>query len=49
VLYALNAATGRVRATLSVGATSRFATPTLSRGRIFIGTLSGVVAVGTTS
>jgi outer membrane protein assembly factor BamB len=49
VLYALNAATGRVRATLSVGATSRFATPTLSARRIFIGTLSGVVAVGTTS
>ena len=49
VLYALNAATGRVRATLSVGATSRFATPTLSAQRIFIGTLNGVVAVGTTS
>jgi len=49
VLYALNAATGQVRATLSVGATSRFATPTLSRGRMFIGTLSGVVAVGITS
>ena len=30
VLYALNAATGEVRATLSVGTTSRFATPTLS-------------------
>jgi outer membrane protein assembly factor BamB len=49
VLYTLNAATGRVRATLSVGATSRFATPTLSGRRIFIGTLSGVVAVGSTS
>jgi outer membrane protein assembly factor BamB len=49
VLYALNAVTGQVRATLSVGATSRFATPTLSRGRLFIGTLRGVVAVGTSS
>jgi outer membrane protein assembly factor BamB len=49
VLYTLNATTGRVRATLSVGATSRFATPALSGRRIFIGTLSGVVAVGTTS
>lgn len=46
VLYALNAATGEVRATLSVGTTSRFATPTLSQGSIFIGTLTGVVAVG---
>jgi outer membrane protein assembly factor BamB len=49
VLYALNAATGQVRATLSTGATSRFATPTLSQGRIFIGTLRGVIAVGTNS
>ncbi|TME00410.1 MAG: hypothetical protein E6I80_25845 [Chloroflexi bacterium] len=48
VLYALNAATGEVRATLSVGATSRFATPTLSQGSIFIGTLTGIVAVGMT-
>jgi outer membrane protein assembly factor BamB len=44
-LYALDAATGAVRATLAVGATSRFATPSLSRGRIFVGTLAGVVAV----
>ncbi len=46
MLYALNAATGEVRATLSIDATSRFATPTLSQGSIFIGTLKGVVAVG---
>ena len=45
-LYALDAATGSVRAMLSVGTTSRFATPTLSQGIIFIGTLTGVVAVG---
>jgi outer membrane protein assembly factor BamB len=47
-LYALNAATGQVRATLSLGATSRFATPTLSQGHLFIGTLTGVVAVNIT-
>ncbi len=46
VLYALNAATGEVRATLSVGTASRFATPTLSLGSIFIGTMTGIVAVG---
>ena len=46
ILYALNAATGHVRATISVGPTSRFATPTLSQGRIFIGTLGGITAVG---
>jgi outer membrane protein assembly factor BamB len=45
-LYALSIITGVVRATLSVGTTSRFATPTLSQGRIFIGTLTGIVAVG---
>ena len=44
-LYALDIATGGVRATLAVGATSRFATPTLSQGSVFIGTLTGVVAV----
>ena len=43
-LYALDAASGTVRAALSVGATSRFATPTLSGNQIFVGTLSGVVA-----
>ena len=44
-LYALDAANGAVRATLPVGATSRFATPTLSGNQVFVGTLSGVVAV----
>jgi outer membrane protein assembly factor BamB len=43
-LYALDAATGNVRTTLTVGPTSRFATPTLSGNQIFIGTLSGVVS-----
>jgi outer membrane protein assembly factor BamB len=45
-LYALDTATGSVRATLSVGTLSRFATPTLSGSSIFIGTLTGIVAVG---
>jgi outer membrane protein assembly factor BamB len=44
-LYALDAATGAIRATLAVGEVSRFATPTLSGGRIFVGTLTGVTAV----
>jgi outer membrane protein assembly factor BamB len=44
-LYALDLATGAVRATVPVGATSRFATPTLARGLIFVGTLAGVTAV----
>lgn len=45
-LYALDAATGSVRATISVGSTSRFATPTLFQSSIFVGTLTGIVAVG---
>jgi outer membrane protein assembly factor BamB len=48
VLYALNATTGAVITTLPVGTTSRFATPALSQGSIFIGTLTGIVAVGLT-
>ncbi|MBV9691126.1 MAG: PQQ-binding-like beta-propeller repeat protein [Ktedonobacteraceae bacterium] len=45
MLYAFDAATGKVRATFSVGTTSRFATPTLSQRDIFIGTMTGIVAV----
>jgi outer membrane protein assembly factor BamB len=45
-LYALDLATGAVRASVRVGATSRFATPTLAHGLIFVGTLAGVTAVG---
>lgn len=45
MLYALNAATGSIRATVPVGTTSRFATPTLSQNTIFVGTLQGIVAV----
>ena len=44
-LYGLNAATGSVRASVSVDATSRFATPTLFQNMIFIGTMTGIVAV----
>ena len=44
-LYALNSADGSVRASVSVGATSRFATPTLSGNQVFVGTMSGIVAV----
>ena len=45
-LYALNAATGSVRAAFPVGTTSRFATPTISQSSIFVGTMTGIVAVG---
>ncbi len=44
-LYAFDSASGQVRTTLPVGATSRFATPTLSGNHVFVGTLTGVVAV----
>jgi outer membrane protein assembly factor BamB len=44
-LYALDMNSGQVRTTVSVGATSRFATPTLSGNHVFVGTLTGVVAV----
>ncbi|TMC20239.1 MAG: hypothetical protein E6J34_13190 [Chloroflexi bacterium] len=44
-LYALNSATGAVRASIPIGATSRFATPTLSQGKVFVGTMKGIVAV----
>jgi hypothetical protein len=45
-LYALAAPTGSVRATISVGTTSRFASPTLYQNTILVGTLTGIVAVG---
>ncbi len=44
-LYALDMDTGKARATVNVGATSRFATPTLFGDRIFVGTMTGIVAV----
>jgi len=45
VLYALDAAQGGVRASVPVGQTSRFATPTLAGGLVLVGTLTGVVAL----
>lgn len=44
-LFALDLNDGTVRASADVGETSRFATPTLAGGRIFVGTMTGVVAV----
>jgi outer membrane protein assembly factor BamB len=49
MLYALDAATGAVRATVEVGGASRFATPSLSQGQVFVGTFQGVVAVSIAS
>jgi outer membrane protein assembly factor BamB len=46
ILYALDIDTGLARAKLSLGVMlPHFATPTLSRGRIFVGTMVGVSAV----
>ena len=44
-LYALDLDDGSVRATVEVGPVSRFATPTLAGGRIFLGTMMGVIAL----
>ena len=46
MLYALDAATGSVRTAISTGTTTRFATPTLYQNSIFVGTMTGIVAVG---
>jgi outer membrane protein assembly factor BamB len=46
ILYALDTETGLVRAQLPLGiAVPHFATPSLSQGRIFVGTYEGVSAV----
>lgn len=45
VLYALNSSTGAVRASVTVGSASRFATPTLADTMVFVGTNAGIVAV----
>ncbi len=47
-LHALDINTGQDRATVSVGATTRFATPTLYGEQIFVGTTQGIVAVKVT-
>jgi outer membrane protein assembly factor BamB len=44
-LHALDLNTGSERAAVDVGATSRFSTPTLFQDRIFVGTMTGIVAV----
>jgi outer membrane protein assembly factor BamB len=45
VLYALDPASGMPRQQLPIGRCPHFASPTLSRGRAFVGTTTGVVAV----
>jgi outer membrane protein assembly factor BamB len=45
MLYALNAATGAVRASIHVGQAPHFAAPSLSGSRAYVGTLTGVTAV----
>ena len=44
-LYALDSTNGSERSHISIGQTPRFNTPTLSDNQIFVGTMSGVVAV----
>jgi len=43
-LYALNSENGAVRATIHIGDTSRFVTPTLSGSHVFVGTMAGISA-----
>ena len=45
-LHTLDPATGAVRQQLSIGPSPHFASPTLAHDRAFIGTMSGVIAVG---
>jgi outer membrane protein assembly factor BamB len=47
VLSALEPATGTVRERVSVGTTSRFATPAISGSRLFVPTLAGLTIVDT--
>ena len=47
VLYGLNSANGLSLGSVSVGTTSRFATPALYGNKVFIPTLSGLVIVAT--
>jgi len=44
-LYALNMDSGQIITSLNVGQLNRFATPTIAGNSIFIGTLSGIIAV----
>jgi len=45
-LYALDPATGATKAQIQIGRAPTFASPTLMGDQVFVGTLSGVVAVG---
>ena len=46
ILYALDIVTGKMRAMLALGtAVPRFVSPTISNGRIFVGTMNSAVAV----
>ena len=44
-LYALSGRTGAVLSSVAVGSTNRFATPMLLGNKLYVGTLTGVVAV----
>jgi hypothetical protein len=46
VLAVLDATTGTTRQQVQVGKTSRFATPAISGGRIYVGTLVGLTIIG---
>lgn len=46
ILYALDQKTGEVLAQISVGPSPHFAAPSLGPGRAYVGTMSGVVAIG---
>ncbi|MDT5038334.1 MAG: hypothetical protein QOE03_3519, partial [Micromonosporaceae bacterium] len=45
-LFALDPATGAVRQQIAIGTAPHFASPTLSGTRAYVGTVSGVVAIG---
>jgi outer membrane protein assembly factor BamB len=45
LLYLLDPATGEVRSKLAIGTAPHFASPTVARGRGYVGTLTGVVCV----
>ena len=45
VLYALDQASGAVRQQLNVGGLPHFASPTLSGAHVYLGSMTGVVAV----
>jgi outer membrane protein assembly factor BamB len=45
-LYALDADTGVTRASIPIGGVTRFATPALAGNALYIGTLTGITAIG---